>query len=87
VSHFRLLGLQVQGIERVRLHFQRDPLRDLEAIPLQAHDLSRVIGENPYAFQPQVRQDLGSNAVVPEVGVITEGTFASTVSSPFSCSS
>jgi len=74
VAEFISFGFQVGEIRIIRGHFNRDALDDLEAVPFDADDLARVIGQKLDLIAADVTQDLSPHAVVTKVGLKTEVT-------------
>src|SRR3712207_3330043 len=62
------LGLEVAVVVAVGLHLKRHALGDLEPEAPEAHHLRQVVGQEPDALEAEVLEDLGPDAVVPEVG-------------------
>ena len=62
------LGSQVVLVVRVRDRLDRELVRHGQPVPLEAMNLLRVVGEDADAGQAQVDQDLGTDAVVAQVG-------------------
>src|SRR5262245_17691446 len=61
------LGTQVLEIVEVRLGAERDLIDDVQPVAVEAGDLLRIVGEEPHPPDPQVLEDLGPQAVLPEV--------------------
>src|SRR5215210_6517333 len=68
VVEFFALCFQVALVVAVWLHLDRDTLGDLQPEAPEADDLGEVVREEAYALEVEVFEDLGSHAVVPEVG-------------------
>src|SRR5439155_1953967 len=58
---------EVVDVAGMRHHLERRARDHVDAVGLEPHDLLRVIGEQPHAPDAEVAQDLGADAVVPEV--------------------
>lgn len=67
MAHFLFLGLQVAGIVGVGLGPDGELLDDLNIIGLEPYDFTGIVGEEPDFVDPEVSEDLGAEAVVPEV--------------------
>jgi len=52
----------------VRRIDQRNPLRDFEPVPLQPHDLARIVGDQPDLAQPEVAENLRADPIIPQIG-------------------
>ena len=68
VAELVLLGLQVAGVVLAGIHHQGHPIHHLQAIATEAGDLAGVVGDQAQAMHPQLAEDLGSHAVVAQIG-------------------
>ena len=66
------LGAEVLPVGLRRRDLDRDALGDVKTVALEADDLLRIVGQEPEVLDPEVDQDLGSDAVVAEIGVEAE---------------
>jgi len=66
--HFVPLRLQISSINIIGLYFQGNAFCYLQAVALQANHFAGIVGQEPDVLDAQVDQDLGTNAVIPEVG-------------------
>src|SRR5438552_1765377 len=64
-----LLGLQVLAGRFVGRYLERYRVRDREAIPLEAHELARVVREQSHRLDAQVRENLCTNPIIALVGL------------------
>ena len=67
VAEFVLLGLQVGGVVLAGVHHQGHAVLHLQAVAPQAGNLAGVVGDQAQAMNPQVAEDLGTDAVVAQV--------------------
>src|SRR5262249_14699201 len=86
VAQLRFLRLQIAGIVLVLGHLDRHTLDHVKAIPFQAANLARIVRKQTDLANAEILQDLRPDAVIPQVGAKPSFRFASTVSSPSSCS-
>ena len=67
MAHFFLLGPKVFDVIFFSLHFNRYPFHHLQTIPLKPNNLPRIVRHNPDFPEPQLTQDLCTNAIVPKI--------------------
>src|SRR3954470_15798506 len=68
VAELISLDLEVGAVLVVGIGEKGNPLDDLETISLEPDELARVIRHHAYRGEPQIPEDLRSDAVVAEVG-------------------
>ncbi len=68
VAQLRALRLQVFGVVEVGWGDDGHYLHHLQPVAFQSDDLPGVVGEQADFLQAQFRQDLSTNAIVPQVG-------------------
>src|SRR5215470_9952255 len=73
VTHLLALGHEVALVALGGRNLDRHALDDLEAVPLDAHDLLRVVREDAQALRAEVDQDLRADAVVSQIGLEAQG--------------
>src|SRR5690242_19423784 len=73
VTELLALGAQIAAVGLGGRHLERQALDHLEPVALDAHNLLRVVGEDLEVLHPEIDQDLGPDAVVPQVGAESEG--------------
>src|SRR4051794_10442912 len=72
VAELVLLGLQVAAVVEVGRDLDGHALDDAQAVAVDADDLLGVVGEDAQLADAQVVEDLGADAVVPQVGAEAE---------------
>ena len=73
MPHLQALGLEVVAILTVGGDLQRNPLHHIKAVTFQADDLLGVVGHEAHLPDPQVPEDLGPDAVVPQIRLEAQG--------------
>src|SRR5437016_4393102 len=63
------LGAEVLPVRLGRGNFDRDTLGDVQPVAFEADDLLGVVGQELQVLDPQVDQDLSSDAVITQIGV------------------
>src|SRR5437899_1663149 len=66
------LGAEVLPVRLGRGNFDRDTLGDVQPVAFEADDLLGVVGQELQVLDPQVDQDLSSDAVITQIGVESE---------------
>src|SRR6185503_16894513 len=72
VPSFFLFGRQIPDIPRVRLNLDRYSLDHFQPVAFDANDLSRVIRNQLDLMQAEIRENLGTDAVIPQIGLEAE---------------
>ena len=72
VSHFGFFGLEVFFVVRVGLRGDGDLFDDFEAVAVESDNFFGVVGEEADFLEAEVDEDLGTDAVFAEVGVVAE---------------
>src|SRR5216684_477000 len=72
VPHLVLLGLEVSTRRLRGGNFERQPLRDGQAVTFDADELPRVVAEQPHRTHAEIAQNLHADAVVALVGLESE---------------
>jgi hypothetical protein len=77
------LGVEIAAVFRIDVGLERDALGDLESVRVESHHLPRIVRHQADGGEAQVAENLGSDAVIPEIGREARAAgFAATVSSP-----
>ncbi len=69
MTHLLALGHEVALVALGGGNLDRHALDHLEAVPLDAHDLLRIVREDAQTLRAEVDQDLRADAVVAQIGL------------------
>ena len=67
-----LLRLEVSDVMRIGFDADRDLLDNFEAVTFETDDFPGVVGEEADAFETEIDEDLGTDAVLAEVHAVAE---------------
>ena len=72
MPHSISLAEQISFVFLAGLNFYRDPVDNFDAIAFQADNFLRVIGQHSHFRHPEVSENLGSDAIIPQISFKAE---------------